>query len=327
MNILFPESVSKRKAPVNIIADDLKLFSHEYEKKIHATTFTELKNAYVLNNTIFKLSTLKLYNQYSLVHPLRKKDIIKNLLRLSRKQQYVDSAIWITDEYADGYFHWLTDCLTRLIAAKPFVKSEVILLPVHLKKWAFIEQSLAYFKLKPLFFDTAFPVKVNRLLLPSHTAPAGNYNTSIINLLREQFVGSHSIKPSRNIYISRQKALKRKISNEQQVISLLKTYHFEIHYFENYDFSEQVNLMKDTKCLISLHGAGLTNMLFMREGTCVMELRNEEDAHNNCYFSLASDLAINYYYQLNKGDSKDTHEVNITVDTALLEKNIKHMLG
>ena len=83
--------------------------------------------------------------------------------------------------------------------------------------------------------------------------------------------------------------------------------------------------MKDTKCLIGLHGAGLTNMLFMSEKTNVLELRNEEDSHNNCYFSLASDLNLDYYYQLNKGDRKDTHEVNVTVDILLLKQNIERM--
>jgi capsular polysaccharide biosynthesis protein len=327
MKTLFPESISKRKTPVNITENDVKLFSHEYEKQIHATTFTTLKNVYILNNSIFKLSTLKHYNHYSLVHPLRKKDIVKNLLRLSRKPRKVGSAIWITDEYAYGYFHWLTDCLSRLVAVKPLITTQVVLLPLHLKKWSFIIQSLNYFDLKVEFFDTNFPVKVNHLLLPSHTAPAGNYNTRIINLLRQQFVGVHSAKPFKFIYISREKAQKRKITNEQEVITVLKNHHFEIHFFENYSFEEQVNLMKETKCLVSIHGAGLTNMLFMDKDSLVLELRNDEDAHNNCYFSLASDLDLNYYYQLNKGDSEHTHEVNITVDIALLEKNVKRMLG
>ena len=35
-------------------------------------------------------------------------------------------------------------------------------------------------------------------------------------------------------------------------------------------FLHQIEIMKETKCLISIHGAGLTNMLFMPEGgSCV----------------------------------------------------------
>lgn len=312
---------------MNIIENDVPLFSHEYEKQIHATTLTELKNVYVLNNTIFNPIALQFYNKHSLVHPIRKNQLIKNLLLFSKKGKSIKSAIWIIDENAYGYFHWLTDCLCRLVALDTKIKNHVVILPGHLKNISFIEQSLEYFDIKAEFYDAALPLKVEKLILPSHTAPSGNYNTYLINKLRQQFRGNNSTPPIKNIYISRQNAERRKITNEDAVITLLKQYDFEIHFFENYSFSEQVNLIETTKCLIGLHGSGLTNMLFMREKTNVLELRNEEDNHNNCYFSLASDLNLNYYYQLNKGDRKDTHEVNVHVDITLLKQNIEQMLA
>lgn len=327
MKVLFPESISKRKVPANISETDEKLFSHEYQKTIHATTLLELKNVYVLNNTIFNPRTLRFYKKHCLVHPIRKKQLIKNLLLLSKNRKTIQSAIWIIDENAYGYFHWLTDCLCRLVAINLQLKNEVVILPNHLKNIKFIAESLHYFNVKAEYYDVTLPVKFENLLLPSHTAPSGNYNPILINKLRQQFIGLNSIQASKNIYISRQKAEKRKIINEDAVISLLKEYHFEIHFFENYSFSEQINLMKATKCLVGLHGAGLTNMLFMSENTCVLELRNAEDNHNNCYFSLASDLNLNYYYQLNKGDRKDTHEVNVTVDILILKQNLERMLS
>jgi capsular polysaccharide biosynthesis protein len=327
MKVLFPENICKRKAPVNITESDITLFSHEYEKKIHATSFTELKNVYILNNTIFNLKSLQFYNKHSLVHPITKKQLIKNLILLSKKGKSIQSAVWIIDENAYGYFHWLTDCLCRLVAINHLLKDESVILPNHLKNIKFIEESLQYFNIKAEYYDLTLPVKVKRLLLPSHTAPSGNYNSILVNKLRQQFVGQSSIHATKKIYISRQNAEKRKITNEEAVIALLKQYHFEIHFFENYSFTEQINLMKDTKCLIGLHGAGLTNMLFMSEKTKVLELRNEEDSHNNCYFSLASDLNLDYYYQLNKGDKKNTHDVNINVDILLLKQNIESLLS
>ena len=325
MKVLFFESISNRKAPVNITEIDEELFSHEYKRTIHATTLIELKNVFILNNTIFNLKSLQFYNKHSLVHPIRKKQLVKNLLLLSKKGKSIPCAVWIIDENAYGYFHWLTDCLCRLVAINSLLKDDVVILPNHLKNIKFIEESLLYFNIKAEYYDVKLPVKVERLKLPSHTAPSGNYNTILINKLRQQFIGQDSSAASKYIYISRQNAEKRKITNEEAVITLLKQYHFEIHFFENYSFNEQVNLMKSAKCLIGLHGAGLTNMLFMSESTNVLELRNAEDAHNNCYFSLASNLNLNYYYQLNKGDRKDTHEVNVTVDILLLKQNIERM--
>jgi capsular polysaccharide biosynthesis protein len=80
--------------------------------------------------------------------------------------------------------------------------------------------------------------------------------------------------------------------------------------------------MSQTIHLIGLHGAGLTNMLFMREGGKVLELRNQNDAHNNCYFSLASELNLDYFYLLNQGNTNDTHTVDIIVDIDELRNNL-----
>lgn len=167
------------------------------------------------------------------------------------------------------------------------------------------------------------PLRVRELLISSHTANTGNYNHILINELRNKFIIEGET--SRKIFISRLKASKRKITNEHEVIALLKLYNYEIHYFEDYAFSKQIEIMSQAKHLIGLHGAGLTNMLFMKEGGKVMELRNFNDADNNCYFSLASELNLHYYYQLNKSNNIDTHITDITVDIDKLKTNIEKM--
>jgi hypothetical protein len=66
-------------------------------------------------------------------------------------------------------------------------------------------------------------------------------------------------------------------------------------------------------------------MMFMSEGGQVLELRNEGDSHNNCYFSLASALSHDYYYLNNEGDRQDTNSVNLTVDIDQLEAVLHQM--
>lgn len=84
--------------------------------------------------------------------------------------------------------------------------------------------------------------------------------------------------------------------------------------------------MQETKYLVSLHGAGLTNMLFMHKGGSVLELRKSDDSNNNCYFSLTSALDLNYYYQKCEGDSASTQTANLKVDIQTLKKNIRIMI-
>ena len=45
----------------------------------------------------------------------------------------------------------------------------------------------------------------------------------------------------------------------------------------------------------------------------VLELRNNGDFHNNCYFALSSDLNLNYYYLQCNGSSSDTHFSDVIV--------------
>ena len=47
---------------------------------------------------------------------------------------------------------------------------------------------------------------------------------------------------------------------------------------------------------MSLHGAAITNMIFMKEGGSIIEFRRQGDGLNNCYFSLASTCNLDYFY-------------------------------
>jgi hypothetical protein len=91
---------------------------------------------------------------------------------------------------------------------------------------------------------------------------------------------------------------------------------------------QQVKIASAARYLISNHGAGLTNMLFMRPGGSVLELRHNTDRINNCYFTLASALNHRYFYQTCAPENRDEdpHNANLFVDVAALRANLKLML-
>ena len=324
MKIIFEEHLSKRKQPANLKIDDITLFEHEFEKKIRSTHLVKLSNAIILKDLIIELwQNPKKYQSYSLVHPkLTKKSILQRILFFKRGFKKINNGVWIVDDLSTLYFHWLTDSLTRLEASNSEDEIYPVILPNHYREFSFIEESLKILGLKVIYYNTLIPLKVKNLLVISHTAQTGNYNSILINKLRNKFLKNFILKGDKKVYISRLKAQKRKITNEQEVVTLLKSFGFEIHYFEDYSFEKQIELMSQTIHLIGLHGAGLTNMLFMREGGKVLELRNQNDAHNNCYFSLASELNLDYFYLLNQGNTNDTHTVDIIVDIDELRNNL-----
>ncbi len=326
MGIIKSEHIALRTQPRNLNILDMPLFEHEFSKKINATTLETVHHVEVVKDTVFKWSELKFYTEYTHVTKLTETDKLKRVRLLLKPGGKADKGIWIIDNWSLAYFHWLTDALTRLIAAEKHLDDHIVFLPSWFDKNPYAD-SLRMLGVKVKFFDISRRIHVNEMVFPSHTAPTGNYNKEIINKLRTRFSISNGINPTKKIYISRQRASRRKITNEAEVAMLVKTYGFEIHFFEDYNFQEQVRLMNQASHLIGLHGAGLTNMLFMPKNGKVLELRNRNDAHNNCFFSLASDLEHNYYYQLNEGNTIDTHVVDITVNIENLANAIDQMMA
>jgi capsular polysaccharide biosynthesis protein len=105
-------------------------------------------------------------------------------------------------------------------------------------------------------------------------------------------------------------------------------YGFEAIHFEDYSFEQQVRIASGAQYLVANHGAGLTNMLFMKSGGSVLELRQDGDAINNCYFALASALHLNYCYRLcsSEAPGEDAYTANLIVDSQLLKGIIEQML-
>ena len=88
---------------------------------------------------------------------------------------------------------------------------------------------------------------------------------------------------------------------------------------EDLTFFEQRKLMAETQVLISNHGAGLTNMLFMKENSQIIELKSDAVDINNCFFNLARTLNHQYFYTINEGDNKGIQKANIKVDIEALK--------
>ena len=129
------------------------------------------------------------------------------------------------------------------------------------------------------------------------------------------------------LYISRDKAKRRKVSNELELSSFLKSKGFEKVILEDYTLDQQIQLMNESKMAISCHGAGLTNIMFMQKGQTVIELK-EKNNNYWCYFSLARVFGLDYNYILCQGDNENHRDANINVDlhvlSELLEKNLYH---
>ena len=253
------------------------------------------------------------------------KFLAKNYV-LRHRRQIDDEVLWITDYWSNGYFHFLADALSRLYVVRDRVDDLRLMLPAGYENLDFVTSSLAAFGVKKVEFIRPNEVlECRSLLMPSHTAPSGNYNEEIIRGVRSVLLSAYGDSDQgERIYISRRSARKRRISNENEVMEILSRFGFQTIHAEELSFAEQVQRCSRARCIVSNHGAGLTNILFMREGGKVLELRHQTDDINNCYFTLASALNLNYFYQTCRptDDGPDPHTADLIVDPEEFEKNL-----
>ena len=329
-NLIFKSRVETRNKPINLRDGDLSLFEHEFSSAMEETYAFKFNRVNILNNLLFTPNDFKFYPSLSEITEVTQKSMLKKLKYFFRPTEFVEDGLWIIDGLSSEYFHWLTDALPRLIAIEELREPSglegkyKIILPKSYQSKSYISDSLNLLGYDVFYYNPSRRLKIRNLITVSHTAPTGNYNSEIIRELRKKLM-KISVTANRKIYISRQKAVRRKIINEAAIIEVLNSLGYEIHCFEDYNLGEQINIMGQASSLVGLHGAGLTNMLFMPAGSKVLELRNGRDSHNNCFFSLTSSLGHDYYYLTNEGDTDDTYSVNIKVAPDQLREALELM--
>jgi hypothetical protein len=340
--ILLNACPSNRRLPANLTDGDLTLFEKELEKQIPATNLLTFENIRVNSDSLIFRNIGILPESF--VDPSflaghkrlknRLKFIVKNYL-LRQTIEIAEDCLWFINNWGGNYFHWMTEAIPRLYAVRPFLPNSTVLLPYRYEQREFVRSSLRAFGNLNLRLIAEDQVCLTRkLLIPTHPAESGNYNDELMRRVRKLYTNYYRPRnaPSpfgERIYVSRAKATRRRIINEDVVLSLLKRYGFKVVHFEDLSFDEQAIVSLNAKYLISNHGAGLTNMLFMRSGSYVLELRKNGDTHNNCYFSLASGLGLGYFYQTceTHDDTEDANTADLIVDFRKLRENIELMLS
>ncbi|MFL5729201.1 MAG: glycosyltransferase family 61 protein [Cytophagaceae bacterium] len=330
-NILFPKIEVRRTKPVNLRQEDNAFFEKEYSRQFEVVNLHYFSKAMIFENGMIfhkwkivseSLPSKDWQNRFQLKFLLRK------LISLKKRKAPTNKKILIvTDEWSPFYFHWILDVLPKLYLLKDQLEEYILLLP-QTCRLKYHSESLRFFdKLEIAYLDTRSITFAENVFLPDHIAPTGNYNPEVVqglrSLISSKLAGRLTLNLGAQIYISRAKAEKRKVSNEAEIVAYLESIGYKSVCFEDYDFISQISIARHASSLVSIHGAGLSNMLFMEKGN-VLEFRKEGDGHNNCYFALASALNMRYAYQFCKITNMDASsgEADIYVDLEQLKSNL-----
>jgi capsular polysaccharide biosynthesis protein len=249
-----------------------------------------------------------------------------------RKVKKIDgSAVWLVDIWAGNYYHWLVEALPKLLSTQLEPDGINVVLPLQFKHSGFHAESLKLLNAQVSYFDEVSErVHFSEVYVPLNVSLGGIANPWFISRLREYFRSVIVYDPTRKrkIYCSRQLAEKRKIVNEKRLTELLITEGFEVVCWEQLSFAQQVQVAAESVFLLALHGAGLTNMMFMSVGSIVVELTRTRE-NNHCYKYLAHAADLKYFTLQSESLSEDIHHSDCEVDlvklnSLLLEINKVH---
>lgn len=232
-----------------------------------------------------------------------------------------------------NYFHWLFEAVVRFLAARESCPSDVTLLVPPLRPMERDALLFAGASQESLYeLPRSGLVSVENLVV----APRGLYRsakffpgaTDAINALSRP-----GATDGIRLYVSRGAARRRRIANEDAVVELVRRYGFTDIAAEKLSVEDQVRLFERASAVITNHGGGLTNVVFLPPGAAVLELQPEQlgAVRTELYWNLAATRGVRYAQIVCRAvaiqDDAPPHARDIEVDCRELEDVLDRTIG
>jgi len=201
------------------------------------------------------------------------------------------------------YFHWLFESFYSLLTFKDKEKIDYYYMPsrcscnaVHYSCSlnSFVHHSLYLTGISPekMIDSNTFPDVVPNI--KAQIKSCWNPSSEVISLIKSSLcknIPEDKYIKSKKIYISREDAIFKRISNEKEVTAYLSNKGFETITLSSLTLSEQIQLFRSASIVIGAHGAGLTNIMFCKPHTLVLEIFKST---GDVYKLIASECNLQY---------------------------------
>lgn len=215
----------------------------------------------------------------------------------------------LSSPYCNNYYHWLFDTLPRLEAEVCQGQSKLY---VHQYR-PFQRETLRILGIDPVRLVAAEShpfVRADLLLVPSLPfpplpAPPSVWRLPVVSAAACRFL-RQELAPramraaaagmpragKRRLFIRRQGA--RAIVNQGEVWKMLERQGFSEVALESLSVAEQIAVFAQAEVVVGVHGAGLSNVVFCRPGTRVVEMMPSAWAMP-CYWSVSRHVGLDYH--------------------------------
>jgi hypothetical protein len=326
------------------------LFSNEQEVQVYDRPVVRIDNAILyggegmmeLPDGSFSLQTVW-YPEQLVLHP-------SYYSRSSKKIKILEGN-WhpLFLYWSRSYYHWLIETLpllhglnqflppgTRHIVPGPvsrFHRESLYLLGMTSGDWLEIKSeerfnlerawiappaTLCYKK----YNSRKIHVKMNKLLFEKPFIGPFKHSPVGLKWVAEKMIAASKKAPisenlPKKIYISRELANCRKL-NESAILPILNKYGVVLFHLEKLSLEDQVRLFNRAELVVAPHGAGLSNLIFCKPGTRVIEIF-EPKTMRLCYWSISDTFNLQYSYLIGKSIPSIGLDSNIEIDPSELD--------
>jgi len=232
----------------------------------------------------------------------------------------------------ETFYHFMCDVLPKLhvLEAQGRKARDFDHIILNTLERPFVRDLVGMFQLKEerlRALDQGHGYRMEKLIAPSPVSILGSPHRAIASFFRR-----HCPRPARpagkkrRLWISRRNARERVVFQEEKLHAFLCRRGFSICELENLRVPDQMALFSDASLIVAPHGAGLTNLLFTRPNTMVLELVNFGSI-NQCYRVLASTMKSRYFCLQEDQALGDRDPRYLYLSHARIRKAIEHLLS
>ena len=257
-------------------------------------------------------------------------------LLLPKPQSVHGRTLVLASTGGDTYFHWITDVLPRLGLARrggydPAFFDWVL---VNGLTHPFQQETLKHLGIPKnrcfSFHKTELAYEMEEALLPSLPGVPGVVPPETVDFLRNTFPTGKNPR-SRKIFIGRSEAKHRVMIHEREIWAELQKRGYESVDCGKLSVQKQAEVFGSAEVVVGAHGAALTNLVFCRQGTPVVELFSPAYV-NPCYRDLCVAAGLRHAAVIGNGkdwvlsERHDQPSAPITASWELVEEALAEIV-
>ncbi|MBD2753302.1 glycosyltransferase family 61 protein [Spirosoma validum] len=220
---------------------------------------------------------------------------------LGRDSYEIDKAVFLITPEAEGnYYHWIVDLLPRLVLLSRNLENiSNVKIILHKSTKSYEKETLEILDLpiENIIRLNSFSIATVKEM---YIADYINYNEKfpiwkkqLIDSFIERLTYKEEYETYDKIYLVRGNQKTRRLIGEKKLIQKLRDLNFKIIDPQTLSLSRQIYILSKANTVIGVHGAALTNIIFCKEKTKIIELRSNN--HPPEFFSeIAKTYNLNF---------------------------------